>query len=50
MKIIVISAGSVPGMEHDFLGAAAHLAVGATLRKPFTAEALLDAVGRVLSQ
>jgi CheY-like chemotaxis protein len=48
MKIMVMSAGSVPGMKHDFLAAAALLGVAATLRKPFTADQLLDAVGGVL--
>lgn len=49
-RIIVMSAGTVPGMEHDFLATAAHLRVGATLRKPFNAEQLLDTVRRVLSK
>jgi CheY-like chemotaxis protein len=48
MKIMVMSAGSVPGMKHDFLAAAGLLGVAATLRKPFTADQLLDAVGGVL--
>jgi DNA-binding NtrC family response regulator len=48
-RIIVMSAGTIPGMEHDFLAAAAHLGVGATLRKPFTADQLLDTVRRVLT-
>jgi hypothetical protein len=48
MKIMVMSAGSVPGMKHDFLAAAALLGVAATLRKPFTADQLLDTVGSVL--
>ena len=48
MKIMVMSAGSVPGMKHDFLAAAGQLGVAATLRKPFTADQLLDAVGGVL--
>jgi DNA-binding NtrC family response regulator len=47
-KIIVMSAGIIPGMTHDFLATAALLGVGATLRKPFTADQLLDTVGRVL--
>lgn len=46
--IIVMSAGNVPGMQHDFLAAAALLGVSATLRKPFRAEDLLDAVRKVL--
>jgi CheY-like chemotaxis protein len=48
VKIMVMSAGSVPGMKHDFLAAAALLNVAATLRKPFTADQLLDAVGGAL--
>jgi CheY-like chemotaxis protein len=48
-RIIVMSAGTVPGMQHDFLAGAAHLGVGATLRKPFTEQQLLDAVRTVLS-
>jgi DNA-binding NtrC family response regulator len=47
-KIIVMSAGIIPGMTHDFLATAALLGIGATLRKPFTADQLLDTVGRVL--
>jgi DNA-binding NtrC family response regulator len=47
-RIIVMSAGTIPGMEHDFLATASHLGVGATLRKPFTADRLLDTVHRVL--
>ena len=47
-RIIVISAGAIPGMRHDFLATAEHLGVGATLRKPFTAKQLLDTVKRVL--
>jgi CheY-like chemotaxis protein len=47
-KIIVMSAGNVPGMAHDFLATAGLLGVGATLRKPFTADQLLDTVRRVL--
>jgi YesN/AraC family two-component response regulator len=50
-RIIVMSAGTVPGMKHDFLATAALLGgVGATLRKPFTADQLLDTVRRVLQQ
>ncbi|MGQ0655662.1 MAG: response regulator [Betaproteobacteria bacterium] len=48
-RIMVISAGIVPGMKHDFLASAALLGVGATLRKPFTAEQLVDTVRRVLA-
>lgn len=47
-RIIVMSAGTVPGMKHDFLAAASRLRVAATLRKPFTAERLLDCVRTVL--
>ncbi|OGA72389.1 MAG: hypothetical protein A3G81_24670 [Betaproteobacteria bacterium RIFCSPLOWO2_12_FULL_65_14] len=47
-RIIVMSAGNVPGMKHDFLVTAGLLGVGATLRKPFDADQLLDAVRRVL--
>ncbi len=47
-RIIVMSAGSVPGMKHDFLATAAILGVGATLRKPFDPDQLLEAVRRVL--
>lgn len=47
-RIIVISAGTLPGMKHDFLSSAALLGVGATLRKPFDVDQLLDAVRRVL--
>ena len=47
-RIIVMSAGNVPGMKHDFLATAGLLGVGATLRKPFDADQLLDAVRRVL--
>lgn len=47
-RIMVISAGTVPGMQHDFLGTAAVLGVAATLRKPFDADTLVEAVHRVL--
>ena len=47
-SIIVMSAGTVPGMKHDFLASAALLGVAATLRKPFTADQLLDTVRSVL--
>lgn len=46
--IVVISAGTLPGLDHDFLATAAHLHVRATLRKPFTADELLDVVRSVL--
>ena len=49
-KIIVMSAGSVPGMSHDFLAAAGLLCGGATLRKPFTAQQLLECVREVFEQ
>lgn len=47
-RIIVMSAGVIPGMKHDFLSSVALLGVAATLRKPFTADQLLQAVRRVL--
>ena len=47
-KIIVMSAGILPGLQHDFLASAGLLRVGATLRKPFTAEQLLATVREVL--
>ena len=47
-RIMVISAGTVPGMQHDFLGTAAVLGVAATLRKPFDVDALLDTVRKAL--
>jgi CheY-like chemotaxis protein len=47
-RIIVMSAGTIPGMPHDFLATAGVLGVGATLRKPFTASELLATVRRVL--
>jgi CheY-like chemotaxis protein len=47
-KIIVISAGNVPGMKHDFLAAVESLGVAATLRKPFDADTLIDTVRKVL--
>jgi CheY-like chemotaxis protein len=46
--IIVMSAGTIPGMKYDFLAAAGLLGVGATLRKPFTADQLVDTVRRLL--
>ena len=48
-RIIVISAGTIPGLNYDFLSTAGLLKVGATLRKPFTAGQLLDTVKRVLT-
>lgn len=48
IRIIVMSAGTLLGLNHDFLSTAALLGVGATLRKPFSADQLLDAVKRVL--
>lgn len=50
MAIIAMSAGVVPGMQHDFLAGAAVLGVRGTLRKPFTAGQLLDTVAEVLQQ
>ena len=47
-KIIAMSAGTIPGMQHDFLASAGLLGIGATLRKPFTADQLLAAVREVL--
>jgi CheY-like chemotaxis protein len=47
-RIIVISAGTVPGMMHDYLATAELLGVAATLRKPFDAETLLGKVRSVL--
>ena len=47
-RIIVMSAGTLPGLQHDFLSTAGLLGVGATLRKPFDVDQLLDAVRRVL--
>ncbi len=47
-RIMVISAGNIPGMQHDFLGTAGVLGVSATLRKPFDADQLLDTVRGVL--
>lgn len=49
-QIIVMSAGAVPGMKHDFLATAALLGVGATLRKPFTENQLLETVRAVLQR
>jgi CheY-like chemotaxis protein len=47
IRIIVMSAGVIPGMKHDFLASVELLGVGATLRKPFDADRLLAAVRRV---
>jgi len=47
-RIIVMSAGTLPGLQHDFLSTAGLLGVGATLRKPFDVDQLLDVVRRVL--
>jgi CheY-like chemotaxis protein len=46
--IMVMSAGTVPGMKHDFLSTATLLGVAATLRKPFPADKLLDTVQQLL--
>jgi hypothetical protein len=43
-RIIVMSTGTIPGMHYDVLATGAHLGAGATLRKPFTADRLLDTV------
>jgi hypothetical protein len=43
-----MSAGILPGLKHDFLASAGALRIGATLRKPFTAEPLLATVREVL--
>lgn len=48
-RIIAMSAGTIPGMPHDFLSAAG-LLVGATLRKPFTVNRLLKTVDTVLQR
>ncbi len=48
IRIVVVSAGTILGLNHDFLSTAGLLKVGATLRKPFTGEQLLDTVQRVL--
>ena len=47
-KIIVMSAGTLPGLKHDFLASMELLGVSATLRKPFSADQLLDTVHQVL--
>jgi CheY-like chemotaxis protein len=47
-RIMVISAGNIPGMQHDFLGTAGLLGVSATLRKPFDVDQLLHTVRTVL--
>ena len=49
IPIIVMSAGTIPGMTHDFLATAGLLGV-ATLRKPFTASQLLQTVRTVLQR
>jgi DNA-binding NtrC family response regulator len=46
-RIIAMSAGGGTG-KHDFLSAAKLIGADATLRKPFTADQLLDAVRKVL--
>lgn len=46
-RIIAISAGSGSG-KHDFLSAAALIGADATLRKPFTADQLLETVRAAL--
>jgi CheY-like chemotaxis protein len=47
-RIMVISAGTVPGMQHDFLAAAGVLGIAATLRKPFDVDQLLHTVRTAL--
>jgi CheY-like chemotaxis protein len=47
-RIIVISAGNVPGMPHDFLAAVEFLGVAAALRKPFDADTLVATVRKAL--
>jgi two-component system, chemotaxis family, chemotaxis protein CheY len=47
-RLIIMSAGTVPGMKHDFLASAGLLGVAATLRKPFDANTLLETVRIVL--
>jgi CheY-like chemotaxis protein len=47
-KLIIISAGTIPGMKHDFLASAQLLGVAATLRKPFDANTLIETVRVVL--
>jgi CheY-like chemotaxis protein len=46
--IIVMSAGRIPGMKHDFLPTATLVGASATLRKPFEVDKLLDTVQQVL--
>jgi CheY-like chemotaxis protein len=46
--ILVISAGRIPLMKHDFLATAKLLGVAATLRKPFDADKLLASVALAL--
>ena len=47
-RIIAMSAGSSRGMKLDFLETASAAGADATLRKPFSAEQLLDTVRWVL--
>ena len=47
-RIIAMSAGSSHGMKLDFLATASFAGADATLRKPFSAEQLLDTVRWVL--
>jgi CheY-like chemotaxis protein len=46
--VMVISAGKVPGMKHDFLATAVLLGIAVTLRKPFQTDKLLDTVQQAL--
>ena len=48
-RVIAMSAGSSRGMKLDFLETASFAGADATLRKPFSADQLLDAVRKVLS-
>jgi len=47
-RIMAISAGSVLSMKQDMLATAKLPGVDATLRQPFEADALVDAVRRAL--
>ena len=49
-RIIAMSGGVLPGLEHDFLASAGLLGIGATLRKPFEADELLATVRKVLQE
>lgn len=47
-RIVAMSAGSARGIKQDFLEAAVLVGVDATLRKPFSADQLLDTVRKTL--